>query len=115
MNWKRLLGLEFGELLGLDIGSTSVKLVQLARNEAGYEAVAAGKVQIESGEDNSPYAVDIRTVRAVNECCRQANVKNKYAVSSVCGPDVAVRYFKFPAIPPEELHSAIALEAEQEN
>lgn len=113
MNWKQLLGLKFGDLLGLDIGSSSVKLVQLARNGNEYETVAAGKVQIDSDADNSPQAAEIRTVRAINECCRKAGVSNKYTVCGVCGPDVAVRYFKFPVIPDEELNSAITLEAEQ--
>jgi type IV pilus assembly protein PilM len=113
LNWKRLLGLKFGELLGLDIGSSSVKLVQLARSGDGYETVAAGSVQIESDSDKSAQAAEIRTIRAITDCCRQAGITNKYTVSSVCGPDVAVRYFKFPAIPDEELASAIALEAEQ--
>ncbi len=113
MDWKRLLGLKFGDLLGLDIGSSSVKLVQLTRNGKGYEAVTAGRVQIESDGDSSVQADEIRTVRAITDCCRQAGVQNKYAVSGVCGPDVAVRYFKFPVIPAEELTSAVLLEAEQ--
>jgi type IV pilus assembly protein PilM len=113
LDWKKLLGLKFGDLLGLDIGSSSVKLVQLARNGKGYEAVAAGKEMIRFDGDNSVQAGEIRTVRAVTECCRRAGVQNKYTVSSVCGPDVAVRYFKFPVIPAEELPSAVLLEAEQ--
>ena len=108
-----MLGLKFGELLGLDIGSSSVKIVQFARNVDGYETVAAGRVRIETDDDKTQHAAEIRTIRAVTECYRQANIKNKYAVSGVCGPDVAVRDFKFPMIPPEELHSAIALEADQ--
>ncbi len=107
------MGLKFGDLLGLDIGSSSVKLVQLARNNKGYEAVYAGRVQVDSDGDNSTQASEIRTVRAITDCCRKAGVQNKYAVSSVCGPDVAVRYFKFPMIPVEELASAVMLEAEQ--
>jgi type IV pilus assembly protein PilM len=107
------LGLKLGDLLGLDIGSSSVKLVQLTRNGDGYETVAAGRVQIEFNGDKNAREVEIQRVRAVTECCRQAGISNKYAVSSVCGPDVAVRYFRFPVIPAEELTSAIKLEAEQ--
>jgi type IV pilus assembly protein PilM len=113
LDLKRLLGLKFSDLLGVDIGSSSVKLVQLARGEKGYETVAAGITQIESDGDTSVQAAELRTVRAISECCRWADVQNKYAVCGVCGPDVAVRYFEFPTIPAEELPSAIALEAEQ--
>ncbi len=113
LDLKRLLGLKFGDLLGLDIGSSSVKLVQLARDDKGYKTIAAGMLQIESDGDTSVQAAEIRTVRAITACCRLAGVQSKYAVCSVCGPDVAVRHFKFPAIPLEELPSAIALEAEQ--
>jgi type IV pilus assembly protein PilM len=113
LNWKRLLGLKFGDLLGLDIGSSSVKLVQFARSGGEYETVAAGKVRIEAEGDKNLQAAEIRTVRAITDCYQQAGIANRYAVCSVCGPDVAVRYFKFPLIPAEELASAVALEAEQ--
>ena len=113
MDYKRLLGMKFGDLLGLDVGSASVKLVQFAREGEGYETVAAGMVKIDSEGDNSIQDRELRTVRAINECCRQTGVENKHAVCSVCGPDVAVRYFKFPTLAADEIHSAVALEAEQ--
>ena len=113
MDWKTLLGFKLGNLLGLDVGSSSVKIVQLNRNEQGYEATGAARVEIETGSGDGAQANDIITVRAINECYRQARVSSKHAVCGMCGPDVAVRYFQFPLLPVEELPSAVALEAEQ--
>jgi type IV pilus assembly protein PilM len=113
LDLKKILGLKFGDLVGLDIGSSSVKLVQLTRNENGYEVLAAGVVPIDTAGEKTPQAVELRTIRAITECCRAAAIQNNNAVGSVCGPDVAVRYFKFPTIPSDEVASAISLEAEQ--
>jgi type IV pilus assembly protein PilM len=113
LDFKKILGLKFGDLVGLDIGSSCVKLVQLNRNGNGYEVLAAGIVPIDTAGEKTPQAVELRTIRAVTECCREASIQNNYAVGSVCGPDVAVRYFKFPTIPAEEVASAVSLEAEQ--
>jgi type IV pilus assembly protein PilM len=113
LDWKQRLGLRLGDLLGLDIGSSSVKMVQLSRDAAGYSVTAAAKAFIETDSRNGSPADDIATVRAITQCHRLARVPTKYTVCSVCGPDVAVRYFKFPPLPAEELQSAVALEAEQ--
>ena len=40
-NWKRLLGCSQDDVLGLDIGSSSVRMIQLAKNGDGYTVVAA--------------------------------------------------------------------------
>jgi len=113
LNWKKLLKLDGGDVFGLDVGSSSVKLVQLERNDNGFTAVAAGKMSIEANESEEKIVRDLKAVRSINDCCKVAQVKSKYAVCGQCGPDVAVRYFKFPTIPDEEIPSAVALEAEQ--
>ncbi|MBN1795553.1 MAG: pilus assembly protein PilM [Sedimentisphaerales bacterium] len=113
LEWKKLLGLEAGSIFGLDLGSSSVKLVQLERNENGYTAVAGGRIDIMAEENEEEIVRDIKAVRSITDCCRIAEVQSKYAVCGVCGPEVAVRYFKFPLIPAEEISSAVSLEAEQ--
>jgi len=109
LDWKKTFGFSVGDVFGLDIGSSSVKLVQLRRSEEGYTAAAAGKIEIGAGGGDR----DVETSRTITDCCDMAQVVSEYAVCSVCGPEVAVRPFSFPVMPSEEIASAIALEAEQ--
>ena len=55
LDWKKLFGFGIGNVFGLDLGSSSVKLVQLERSENGYTAVAGGRVDIvaEANEEAS--------------------------------------------------------------
>jgi type IV pilus assembly protein PilM len=100
------------EVIGLDIGSSAVKLVRLRKNSAGYAVTAAGISNIApAGDDVSRKRLN--TVRAIQECLAVTGVRNKLAVCGVGGPEVAVRDFRFPAMPPEEVAGAVSLEAAQ--
>ncbi len=113
-NWKQLIEINNEEVVGLDIGSFSVKMIQLQKNDGGFSIVAAGKADIDcppSEEDVEGH--DKAAVRAINECFKTANSGAQLAICSLCGPEVAVRPFKFPSLPPEEMQGAIMLEAAQ--
>ncbi len=112
--WKRSFKLESPktEILGLDIGSSTVKMVQLRKTDTGCTVTAAGIVDIAASENNNNRK-DINTVRAIDECLESIGTGAKLAVCSVCGPEVAVRAFRFPSLPAEELQGAILLEASQ--
>jgi len=111
--WKRLLGLSQDNVLGLDIGSSSVRMVQLARDNDGFSVVAAAISDIEPTDGN--YAArEANIVKAVQRCVSLAKSHTHWAVCSVSGPEVAVRHFKFPPLKHEELDSAVHLEASQD-
>jgi len=114
LDWKRTFRfeLEHHEAFGLDIGSSEVKLIQLRKNGNGYAVTAAGIAPIGAGEDSKNHR-EINTVRAIRECLESAGIQTRLAVCSVCGPDVAVRHFKFPPLSPQEIEGAALLEAEQ--
>jgi type IV pilus assembly protein PilM len=109
--WKGSFRLERSEVLGLDIGSSKVKLIQLRKSGDGYTVTAAGINDIPSSEDNSRKQAN--TVTAVRECLRSAGTQTPMAICGLCGPEVAVRGFKFPALPAEEVEGAVLLEAAQ--
>ncbi|MHC4212211.1 MAG: type IV pilus assembly protein PilM [Planctomycetota bacterium] len=111
MSWKQSLGLA-NEVLGLDIGSSHVKLVELNKGIGGYTVTAVGVADVSSGDDSESVS-ESGALAAVRECVGSASSNTKMAVCSVSGPEVAVRSFKFPSLPAEEMSSAVHLEAGQ--
>jgi type IV pilus assembly protein PilM len=110
--WKRMLGFSQDDVLGLDIGSSSVRMVQLMKNGDGYAVVAACVSDIKQNDgDIAVKEEDI--VQAVQRCVSSAQKHGRWAVCSVSGPEVAVRPFKFPPLQSEELDGAVRLEASQ--
>ena len=97
LGWKRAFGLQHNEVLGLDIGSSQVKIVQLHKHNGEYAVTAAGVVEIETNIDNNSQREENAT-KAICECLQSAGADTQMAVCGVSGPEVAVRYFKFPCI-----------------
>lgn len=113
LNWKKLLNIEDMEVMGLDIGSSSVRAVQMRKDEAGYVVTAAGITDIANAIEATQEEKEMNTINAIGECIGSAGIETKLAVCGVCGPEVAVRYFTFPVLPPEEMQGAVLLEAAQ--
>lgn len=112
MNWKRILSFGKNEILGLDIGTSAVKMVALRKNGDGYSTTAASISEIAASEDGE---VTKRTniIKAIRKCFELANVKTRWAVCGVSGPEVAVRDFMFPSLSTDEIAAAVLLEASQ--
>jgi len=113
LDWIRLLKLKTDEVFGLDIGTSAVKLIQMRRDKAGWAVTAAGFVEISDGSENNERLKETNTIKAVSRSLESTGVRAPFAVCSVCGPEVAVRPFKFPSLPPEEIPGAVQLEASQ--
>lgn len=112
MDWKRTFRFGKGTVLGLDIGSSAVKMVILGGSKSGYSVTAAGLARIATSE---PGNGDRKTnsINAVRECLAQMQTKVKYAVGGVSGQDVAVRDFEFAPLMEDEIAAAVSLEASQ--
>jgi type IV pilus assembly protein PilM len=108
-----MLGLRRNEVIGVDIGSFSVKIVQLRKSGKRWVVTAAGIVDIAEKSSESAGRREANSLRAVINCLRLTGVKTKLAVCGVGGPEVAVRNFEFPALPAEETERAVLLEAKQ--
>ena len=113
LNWRRLLKLEQYTVFGLDIGSSSVKIVQLRKDGQDWVVTAAGAAEIPDGMEEDKTRREINIVKAIRKCFGSTGIATKFAVYGACGPEVAVRCFKFPALPNEEIHGAVTLEASQ--
>ncbi len=108
-----MLIFEQGEVVGLDIGSSAVKIVALRKDDSGYAVTAAGITEITAGGDSRS------TVRAIRECVMMTRLRTrkklrtKLAVCSVSGPEVAVRDFELPVLSDKDVEGAVLLEAAQ--
>ena len=102
-------------LVGLDISSTSVKLLELSRQNDGYrvEAYAA-----EPLPPNSVVEKNITDVEAVGEAiqrvAKRAGTRTKHAAVAVAGSSVITKVIAMPAnLSDDEMESQIELEADQ--
>ena len=109
---KNVLNLRQVRLVGLDVGSSSVKVVQMKKDEQGYAAVAATMVRIDT-ETEDPQQLRENTISAIEKCLEASAYQTRNAVCGLCGPDVMVRGFNFPQLPPEAIEQAVLLEAQQ--
>ena len=113
MNFKQLFVSAKKEFFGLDIGSSSVKIIQLHRNDKGYEVTAAARIEIEHSKEEDSRERRANVIAAIRKCFRHTRVKTKYAVCGVSGPDVAIRSFEIPSPPDGQLEDALVSEAGQ--
>ena len=108
-----MFGLRRHEVMGVDIGSFAVKIVQLRKTSNRWLVTAAGIVDISDKGLDNPGRKETNSARAINNCMRLTGIKAKLAVCGVGGAEVAVRNFEFPKIPEEQIEQAIILEAKQ--
>ena len=108
-----MFGLGRQEVMGVDIGSSAVKIVQLRRASNHWLVTAAGIVDISDKGVDNPGRKETNSARAIHNCMRLSGIKTKLAVCGVGGAEVAVRNFEFPIIPDEQIERAIMLEAKQ--
>jgi type IV pilus assembly protein PilM len=94
-------------LIGLDIGSTSIKLVELAESQSGFKLRRMGLTRVEDSE--SPAAYEHALVCAL----REHSISKGRVATSVAGRQVAVRNLTFPKLSREELDGAVWYEGGQ--
>jgi len=101
--------------VGLDIGSTRVKAVQLKRTGRGIELERFGLAEIypNGQRPNDPGEIRRLKVEAVRRVLEQAGISVRESISAVSGESVIVRYIQLPDMPEQELKSALRWEAEE--
>ncbi len=102
------------EIVGIDIGSSSVKLVQLKEQKGAYLLQNLGILALppEAIVDNT--LMDSSSiVETINNLIKSLNIRVKDAACSVSGNSVIIRKISLPAMPYEELEEQIHWEAEQ--
>ncbi len=101
--------------VGLDIGSSVVKAVQLRRSGKGIELEKFGIAEIYPGGDKKAAAESVRELKiaAVHKALQSANISAKQAITAVSGESIIVRYIQLPDMPEDELKNALKWEAEE--
>jgi type IV pilus assembly protein PilM len=102
------------DLVGIDIGSSSIKLVQLWQTRDGYQLLNAAIVPLPSEAivDNSMMDT-AAVVDAVKNLVASLGIKAREAACSISGNAVIIRKIVLPAMTTEELEEQISWEAEQ--
>jgi Tfp pilus assembly PilM family ATPase len=101
-------------VIGLDIGSSAIKLLQLTSSKKGYALEKFGIKTIDPELIVDGAVMDAgRVVDAVKELLREQAVKTKDVVISVSGHSVIVKKINLPPMTEDELEESIKWEAEQ--
>lgn len=102
------------ETVGLDIGASSVKAVQLKPVRRGYELVRLGIAPLSPETIVDGVIMDSGTViSAIQQIFSENQIKTKDVVVAVSGHSVIVKKIKVGRMKPEELEEQIPFEAEQ--
>src|SRR5499427_3635724 len=110
-----LLGGKKGrQLVGLDIGSSSIKAVELKSTKAGYELVSFGMESLAPDTVVDGAIMDAPQVaNAISKIFDAERIKTKNVATSVSGHSVIVKRVPLPLMTEEELYDRIPSEASQ--
>ena len=102
------------QLVGLDIGSSSIKAVELKTTKAGYELVSYGMESLAQDTVVDGAIMDAPQVaNAITKIFDVEKIKTKSVATSVSGHSVIVKRVPLPLMTEEELYDRIPSEASQ--
>lgn len=102
------------KLVGLDIGTSSIKVFQLKESGGGFQLVHAAVKPLDPEVIVDGTVMDAeRVVSVIQEIFSENKIKTKDVAMSVCGISVIVKKINLPEMTEEELDESIQWEAEQ--
>jgi len=100
--------------VGLDVGSHSIKVVELAPFDHRFRVLHAGTAPTAPGAVKEGVVVDPHSVATgIRQAMSAAGAKSGRVISAVGGQAVIVRELKFPPMPQADLENAARFEAER--
>lgn len=109
-----MFGSKQRSLVGLDIGSNSIKAVELKSSKAGYELVSFGLEPLPADTVVDGTIMDAPAVAsAITKIFDEQKIKTKNVATSVSGHSVIVKRITLPYMTEEELYDRIQAEASQ--
>jgi type IV pilus assembly protein PilM len=109
-----LFGGKSRQIVGLDIGSSSIKAVELKSTKAGYELVSFGMETLAPDTVVDGAIMDAPQVaNAISKIFDAQRIKSKNVATSVSGHSVIVKRVPLPLMTEDELYDRIPSEASQ--
>ncbi len=108
------MGRKSRQLVGLDIGSSSIKAVELKSTKSGYELVSFGMETLAPDTVVDGAIMDAPQVaNAISKIFDAQRIKTKNVATSVSGHSVIVKRVPLPLMTEDELYDRIPSEASQ--
>jgi len=105
-----------GPIVGLDVGTTLMKVAEVRPTKGGVQINAVGAAPTPEGViDESGYIQDPQALgQAIRQLLTQAGISTKQVVTSVPGQSgLVVRVIEMPKMTPAELDKSMAWEVER--
>ncbi len=110
-----MFGLFEQDVVGLDIGSSTIKAIKLKKIKDSYELVGAEILNI-SSESIDEMDAEVRQslyINTIKKILKQKNIACKNVITALPGDSTIIRYIKMPYMSQEELKNMIPYDAEQ--
>lgn len=98
--------------LGIDIGTGSIKLVELEKTSEGIELIRTRLVELSASSDQSNRQGIIK--EAIENILKTEKIKNGRTALSLSGQSVFIRFLKLPKIRKGKIDKIIRYEAQQQ-
>ncbi|MCC7442191.1 MAG: type IV pilus assembly protein PilM [Bdellovibrionales bacterium] len=103
-----------GSAVGLSIGTSSVKLLELRKAGKIWKLIHFGIVQLpEDAVLNGEIINQVAVMDAIKTLVNQVKLKTKSVCSALCGPSVIIKTMTVESSNPKELQDQVFWEAEQ--
>ncbi len=99
--------------LGIDIGTSSIKVIELANFKGRPRLVTYGFIEKKPGEIKSLVDDPTGTATIINEICAKSRTSSKKVIAALPNFSVFTSILNLPNLPKKELASAISWEAKK--
>ena len=112
--FENMFGNKSKSLVGLDIGSSALKAVELRPARGGFELTHLAYQGLQSDTIVDGHIIDLNHVSdSINRIWMEQAIKTNQVATSISGHAVIVKKIAMPTMPEEELDEQIHWEAEQ--
>ncbi len=101
-------------VLGLDIGTSSIKLVELRKTPTGVKLVNCAIHEFDFDPEDKSIDQTNQIIISIQNMLTENNIKPSQVVIAVPGQSVFTRYVKLPAVEENKINQIISYEAQQQ-
>jgi type IV pilus assembly protein PilM len=102
------------DFVGIEVGNTAVRLVQLKKNGNAYSLVSFGSAQLPPKLAQSDSKIDMQKVaNVISQLVKSSRINTKFVATALPASAVFSTVIKLPPMSPQELEKAVRYQAEQ--